>query len=64
MELLSNVPNQRKIFKRQIKQYRQMSEQLFPSWNKFLNPSKDQIEKYQKRLGLHLEEDLLITDAY
>lgn len=61
MDLLSNVPNQRRTFKRQIKQYRAMSEQLFPSWKKFLNPSEEQIEKYQNRLGIQLDPVILET---
>lgn len=55
MELMSNIPNQRRVFKRQIKQYRQMSKQLFPSWKKHLNPSETQIVKYLRRLGEPLE---------
>ena len=61
LELLSNVPNQRKAFKRQIKQYRAMSEQLFPSWKKFLDPSKEQVEKYQKRLGIQVDPMIVET---
>ncbi len=55
IELLSNVPNQRKVFKRQIKQNKVMSKQLLPSWKKYLNPSEQQVEKYLNRLGMKLE---------
>jgi radical SAM superfamily enzyme YgiQ (UPF0313 family) len=64
MELLSNVPNQRRAFKRQIKQYRVMSKQLYPSWKKYLKPSKIQIEKYQKRLGVQIEEFPMIVKTH
>ena len=65
MEILSNVPNQRKIFKRQIKQYKIMSKQLFPSWKKYLDPSPEQVEKYLSRMGVkRLESYPLITDVY
>ncbi|MFX1303778.1 MAG: B12-binding domain-containing radical SAM protein, partial [Promethearchaeota archaeon] len=62
MELLSNVPNQRRAFKRQIKQYRAMSEQLFPSWKKYLRPSKEQIDKYQRRLNNQVEPMMIQTN--
>jgi radical SAM superfamily enzyme YgiQ (UPF0313 family) len=55
MELLSNVPNQKKYFKRQIKQYKQMSKMLFPSWIKHLDPTETQISKYIERLGESVE---------
>ena len=65
MELLSNVPNQRKVFKRQIKLYKTMSKQLFPSWKKYLDPSQEQVEKYMSRMGVkRLESYPLITDVY
>jgi radical SAM superfamily enzyme YgiQ (UPF0313 family) len=65
MELLSNVPNQRRVFKRQIKQYKVMSKQLFTSWKKYLNPSQKQVEKYLSRMGVKtLGSNPLITEVY
>jgi hypothetical protein len=63
MELMSNVPNQRRTFRRQIKQYRLMSKQLFPSWKNSLNPSEDQIAKYLRRLGEPLEVSPTVAEV-
>ncbi|MFX0135338.1 MAG: B12-binding domain-containing radical SAM protein [Candidatus Hodarchaeota archaeon] len=63
MELMSNVPNQRRTFKRQIKQYKLMSKQLFSSWKNHLNPSEDQITKYLRRLGEPLEFSTTVAEV-
>ncbi len=52
IELYSNKPRPHIYFKKRLKLVKGISKSLFPSWKKYLNPTPEQIDKYQQKLNV------------
>ena len=60
IELYFKKPTPHIYFKKQLKLVKRMSKSLFPSWKEYLNPTPEQIDKYQQKLNIDEKEILII----